>query len=152
LKNCFYDYVTLTSKSLNDPHRDPFDWFGGRKLLRANKTGVEGAEPPQTEEQKKFKELGVTLRDNGFRSCCGSFITLGANFRKNDVNTYLKLREYTSDERLRDEQTARVGFEFIVYDLWDDPAAPRDLAAAWYREADDLAKTSELSSKMKMCV
>jgi len=134
--------ITLTSKPNGDPNRDPFDWFGGKRRLLADSPG---------NEEARFKELNISLSDNGFKSCCGSFITLGKNFRQLDINIYLKLREYVSDQKLDDQKTGRTGFEFIIYALWADPSATRESAAMWYREADALANTDEFSKRLETC-
>jgi len=132
--------ITLTSKPNGDLVRDPFEWYGGRRRL-----------DDEPKEAALFKEFNISLNDNGFNSCCGSFITLGKNFRQLDVNVYFKLREYVTDPKLDDLRTGRIGFEFIIYSLWSDPSVARESAALWYREADALANSEIFQSRMEAC-
>jgi len=135
--------ITLTSKP-DGEDRDPFDWYGGKRRLLEDIWGEQ--------ERALFKDLNITELDNGFNSCCGSFITRGNNFRQLDINVYLKLREYVSDENLSDQVTGRIGYEFVIYRLWNDPSRTREHMSAWYREADALVNTDEFSLRMEACI
>ena len=133
--------ITLTSKPDGTPaeERNPFDFpIGKRRLL-------------ESREDALFNDLNISTFDNGFNSCCASFIAPGRNFRQLDIGTYIKLKEYVMDIDLDDQQTGRTGFEFIIYRIWNDPSPTRDSITEWYSSADALAKTDEFQKRIEAC-
>jgi len=134
--------VTLTSAP-NGRDSNPFEWFGGRrrKLL-----------------QKEIEEVShvlnrhnITLVDNGFASCCGTFILPGVFIRQHNYEVYVSLRELMMNQTLDDQETGRHGFEFIVYRFFTAPKASRDDVLQWYKSADTLCDDGRISRLIDKC-
>ena len=135
--------VTLTSKP-DGQDDDPFDWYGGRRRK------LKEIDIP-SEVGLVLNHHNITLVENGFNSCCATFIVPGGVVGQHSYDFYLSLRELLMNQTLDDQLTGRHGFEFIVYRLFTTPTALKDNILQWYESANMLSDDARVSRQLETC-
>jgi len=160
-KSLLPQMVTLTSHA-SGKNMQPFDWFGGRKLLK-NIQGTEatlqtckdilaGCNPAIKTNLSSLQ----ALVDSGaarpkYHSCCASFIMNGYALRHQPVDILSKLRSFSLDSEHDDKVVATHCFEFVVYELFVGDAVKLGSLQDWYSAAEHMLPELRQSSAFRAC-